>query len=77
MLLEMLVLGSQALRTNLRFEFREAFGEGMDDGYRKEVIVDDETCELDILEGVVNEVYFCMRRALFRGGEGFLCLYAI
>ena len=49
----------------------------IEDSYRKQVIIDNETCLLDILDTAGQEEYSAMRDQYMRTGEGFLCAYAI
>lgn len=44
----------------------------MQDSYRKQVVIDGETCLLDILDTVGQEEYSAMRDQYMRTGEGFL-----
>ncbi|KAM5256073.1 GTPase NRas-like [Ctenodactylus gundi] len=46
------------------------------DSYRKQVVIDGETCLLDILDTAGLE-YSAMRDQYMRTGEGFLCVFAI
>ena len=49
----------------------------IEDSYRKQVTIDDETCLLDILDTAGQEEYSAMRDQYMRTGEGFLLIYAI
>jgi small GTP-binding protein len=49
----------------------------IEDSYRKQVTIDDETCLLDILDTAGQEEYSAMRDQYMRTGQGFLCVYAI
>ncbi|KAG8438059.1 hypothetical protein GDO86_008662 [Hymenochirus boettgeri] len=49
----------------------------IEDSYRKLVIINGETCLLDILDTAGQEEYSAMREYYMRTGEGFLCVYAI
>ncbi len=44
----------------------------IEDSYRKQVTIDDETCLLDILDTAGQEEYSAMRDQYMRTGEGFL-----
>uniref|UniRef100_A0AAX7V0M5 Zgc:55558 n=1 Tax=Astatotilapia calliptera TaxID=8154 RepID=A0AAX7V0M5_ASTCA len=48
-----------------------------EDSYRKQVVIDGETCLLDILDTAGQEEYSAMRDQYMRTGEGFLCVFAI
>lgn len=50
---------------------------GLQDSYRKQVVIDGETCLLDILDTAGQEEYSAMRDQYMRTGEGFLCVFAI
>ena len=45
--------------------------------YRKQVVIDGETCLLDILDTAGQEEYSAMRDQYMRTGEGFLLVFAI
>jgi len=49
----------------------------IEDSYRKQVVIDDETCLLDILDTAGQEEYSAMRDQYMRTGQGFLLIYAI
>jgi len=49
----------------------------IEDSYRKQVTIDDETCLLDILDTAGQEEYSAMRDQYMRTGQGFLCVYSI
>ncbi|XP_035108428.1 GTPase NRas isoform X1 [Callithrix jacchus] len=49
----------------------------LEDSYRKQVVIDGETCLLDILDTAGQEEYSAMRDQYMRTGEGFLCVFAI
>lgn len=49
----------------------------LQDSYRKQVVIDGETCLLDILDTAGQEEYSAMRDQYMRTGEGFLCVFAI
>ncbi|KAI1230932.1 hypothetical protein IHE44_0008366, partial [Lamprotornis superbus] len=52
-------------------------GRVLQDSYRKQVVIDGETCLLDILDTAGQEEYSAMRDQYMRTGEGFLCVFAI
>lgn len=54
-----------------------SFPPGLQDSYRKQVVIDGETCLLDILDTAGQEEYSAMRDQYMRTGEGFLCVFAI
>jgi len=49
----------------------------IEDSYRKQVEIDQETCLLDILDTAGQEEFSAMRDQYMRTGQGFLCVYAI
>lgn len=57
--------------------FFEFYDPTIEDSYRKQVIIDDETCLLDILDTAGQEEYSAMRDQYSRSGEGFLMVYSI
>lgn len=48
-----------------------------EDSYRKQVVIDGETCLLDILDTAGQEEYSAMRDQYMRTGEGFLLVFAV
>jgi small GTP-binding protein len=57
--------------------FIDEYDPTIEDSYRKQVVVDGETCLLDILDTAGQEEYSAMRDQYMRTGEGFLCVFAI
>merc|ERR1711935_1257800 len=57
--------------------FIDEYDPSIEDSYRKQVTIDDETCLLDILDTAGQEEYSAMRDQYMRTGEGFLCVYSI
>lgn len=49
----------------------------IEDSYRKQVMVDDETCLLDVLDTAGQEDFRDMRDSYMRTGQGFLLAYSI
>ena len=49
----------------------------LEDSYRKQVVIDGETCLLDILDTAGQEEYSAMRDQYMRTGEGFLLVFAV
>lgn len=49
----------------------------IEDSYRKQVEIDQETCLLDILDTAGQEEFSAMRDQYMRTGQGFLCVYSI
>jgi GTPase KRas len=57
--------------------FIEEYDPTIEDSYRKQTVLDNETCLLDILDTAGQEEYSAMRDSYMRSGQGFLCVYAI
>merc|ERR1712072_1236858 len=71
-------VGKSALTIQLiQNNFIEEYDPTIEDSYRKQVTIDDETCLLDILDTAGQEEYSAMRDQYMRTGQGFLCTYAI
>eukprot|EP00744_Colponema_vietnamica_P009050 GILI01012885.1.p2 GENE.GILI01012885.1~~GILI01012885.1.p2 ORF type:complete len:202 (-),score=74.52 GILI01012885.1:90-650(-) len=71
-------VGKSALTIQLiQNHFVDEYDPTIEDSYRKQVIIDQETCLLDILDTAGQEEYSAMRDQYMRTGEGFLCVYAI
>jgi GTPase KRas len=71
-------VGKSALTIQLiQNQFIDEYDPTIEDSYRKQVSIDDETCLLDILDTAGQEEYSAMRDSYMRTGQGFLCTYAI
>jgi len=71
-------VGKSALTIQLiQNHFLDEYDPTIEDSYRKQVIIDEETCLLDILDTAGQEEYSAMRDQYMRTGEGFLCVYSI
>ena len=71
-------VGKSALTIQLiQNHFIDEYDPTIEDSYRKQVTIDDETCLLDILDTAGQEEYSAMRDSYMRTGQGFLCTYAI
>ena len=57
--------------------FIDEYDPTIEDSYRKQVTIDDETCLLDILDTAGQEEYSAMRDQYMRTGQGFILVYAI
>lgn len=57
--------------------FVDEYDPTIEDSYRKQVTIDDETCLLDLLDTAGQEEYSAMRDQYMRTGQGFVMLYAI
>merc|ERR1712137_591409 len=71
-------VGKSALTIQLiQNHFIDEYDPTIEDSYRKQVTIDDETCLLDILDTAGQEEYSAMGDQYMRTGQGFLCTYAI
>ena len=61
----------------LNHSFIDEYDPTIEDSYRKQVVVDGETCLLDILDTAGQEEYSAMRDQYMRTGEGFLLVFAV
>eukprot|EP00127_Corallochytrium_limacisporum_P000524 Clim_evm26s15 gene=Clim_evmTU26s15 len=71
-------VGKSAMTIQLvQNHFVDEYDPTIEDSYRKQTTVDDETCLLDILDTAGQEEYSAMRDQYMRTGEGFLLIYSI
>jgi len=71
-------VGKSALTIQLiQNQFVTEYDPTIEDSYRKQVTIDEETCLLDILDTAGQEEYSAMRDQYMRSGQGFLCVYSI
>ena len=71
-------VGKSALTIQLiQNHFVEEYDPTIEDSYRKQVVIDGETCLLDILDTASQEEYSAMRDQYMRTGEGFLIVFAV
>ncbi|XP_021077476.1 GTPase HRas-like [Mus pahari] len=71
-------LGKSALTIQLiQNYFVDEYDPTIADSYRKQVVIDGETCLLDILDTTGQEEYSAMWDQYMQTGEGFLCIFAI
>jgi len=71
-------VGKSALTIQLiQNHFIDEYDPTIEDSYRKQVTIDEETCLLDILDTAGQEEYSAMRDQYMRTGQGFLCVYGI
>jgi len=57
--------------------FVEEYDPTIEDSYRKQVVIDNKTCFLDVLDTAGQEEYSAMRDQYMRTGEGFLLIYSV
>lgn len=71
-------VGKSALTIQLiQNHFIDEYDPTIEDSYRKQVTIDNETSLLDILDTAGQEEYSAMRDQYMRTGQGFLLVYAI
>merc|ERR1712054_192821 len=71
-------VGKSALTIQLiQNHFVDEYDPTIEDSYRKQVTIDNETSVLDILDTAGQEEYTAMRDQYMRKGHGFLFVYAI
>ncbi|KAJ3439663.1 ras-like protein rasd [Anaeramoeba flamelloides] len=71
-------VGKSALTIQLvQNHFVDVYDPTIEDSYRRQVVIDEETCLLDILDTAGQEEYSAMRDSYMREGEGFLVVFAI
>jgi len=71
-------VGKSAITIQLiQNHFVEEYDPTIGDSYRKQVVIDGETCLLDILDTAGQEEYSAMRDQYMRTGEGFLLVFAL
>ena len=71
-------VGKSALTIQfIQNHFVEEYDPTIEDSYRKQAVIDGETCLLDILDTAGQEEYSAMRDQYMRTGEGFLCVFAV
>ena len=71
-------VGKSALTIQLiQNNFVDEYDPTIEDSYRKQSTIDDQSCMLHILDTAGQEEYSAMRDQYMRTGEGFLCVYSI
>lgn len=71
-------VGKTATVTQFVFShFVETYDPTLEDGYRKQCVVDDETCMLELLDTAGQEEYTALRDQWIRNSEGLLIMYSI
>ncbi|KAH7047912.1 small G-protein Ras2 [Linnemannia elongata] len=83
MLYKLVVLGDGGVgKTALTIQlclnhFVETYDPTIEDSYRKQVVIDDQSCVLEVLDTAGQEEYTALRDQWIRDGEGFLLVYSI
>jgi len=71
-------VGKSALTVQMvQNHFISSYDPTIEDSYRKQTVIDDETCLLDILDTAGQEEFSCMRDQYMRNSHGFLLVFAI
>lgn len=71
-------VGKTALTIQLCLNhFVETYDPTIEDSYRKQVVIDDEPCVLEVLDTAGQEEYTALRDQWIRDGEGFVLVYSI
>ncbi|KAK9711865.1 RAS1 protein [Basidiobolus ranarum] len=71
-------VGKSALTIQfIQSHFVDEYDPTIEDSYRKQCVIDDETAMLDVLDTAGQEEYNAMREQYMRTGEGFLLIYSI
>ena len=71
-------VGKSALTIQLiQNQFVPAYDPTIEDSYKKQVVIDKETCFLDILDTAGQEEFQAMRDQYMREREGFLIVFAV
>ncbi|RIA96954.1 putative small G-protein Ras2 [Glomus cerebriforme] len=83
MLYKLVVLGDGGVdKTALTIQlclnhYVETYDPIIEDSYRKQVVIDDQPCVLEVLDTAGQEEYTALRDQWIRDGEGFLLVYSI
>ncbi|KAI9313373.1 ras-like protein 3 [Dichotomocladium elegans] len=71
-------VGKSALTIQfIQSHFVDEYDPTIEDSYRKQTVIDDETALLDVLDTAGQEEYSAMREQYMRNGEGFILVYSI
>ncbi|KAJ2156870.1 RAS2 protein [Coemansia sp. RSA 552] len=71
-------VGKTALTIQLCLNhFVETYDPTIEDSYRKQVVIDEQPCILEVLDTAGQEEYTALRDQWIRDGEGFLLVYSI
>ncbi|KXN68515.1 ras-like protein [Conidiobolus coronatus NRRL 28638] len=61
----------------IRSQFVEEYDPTIEDSYNKQCVIDQEVCDLEILDTAGQEEYNAMRDQYIRSGHGFIIVYSI
>jgi len=71
-------VGKTALTIQLCLQhFVETYDPTIEDSYRKQAVIDNQACMLEVLDTAGQEEYTALRDQWIRDGEGFLLVYSI
>ncbi|KAI5300444.1 hypothetical protein KEM56_002455 [Ascosphaera pollenicola] len=71
-------VGKTALTIQLCLNhFVETYDPTIEDSYRKQVVIDGQSCMLEVLDTAGQEEYIALRDQWIRDGEGFILVYSI
>ncbi|KAG8532593.1 Ras GTPase [Bacidia gigantensis] len=71
-------VGKTALTIQLCLNhFVETYDPTIEDSYRKQVVIDSQSCMLEVLDTAGQEEYTALRDQWIRDGEGFILVYSI
>ncbi|KAL9057781.1 MAG: hypothetical protein Q9162_002122 [Coniocarpon cinnabarinum] len=71
-------VGKTALTIQLCLNhFVETYDPTIEDSYRKQVVIDNQSCMLEVLDTAGQEEYTALRDQWIRDGEGFVLVYSI
>ncbi|KAG1473778.1 hypothetical protein G6F56_000754 [Rhizopus delemar] len=71
-------VGKSALTLQYMYgDFVEEYDPTKADSYRKKVDLDNQECQIDILDTAGQEEYAAIRDNYYRSGEGFICVFSV
>lgn len=71
-------VGKTALTIQLCLQhFVETYDPTIEDSYRKQAVIDDQACMLEVLDTAGQEEYTALRDQWIRDGEGFILVYSV
>ncbi|KAG0361820.1 small GTPase superfamily [Gamsiella multidivaricata] len=71
-------VGKSALTLQYMYgDFVEEYDPTKADSYRKKVTLDQQDCQIDILDTAGQEEYAAIRDNYYRSGEGFICVFSL
>lgn len=71
------VRGQLTVRQLCLNHFVETYDPTIEDSYRKQVVIDQQSCMLEVLDTAGQEEYTALRDQWIRDGEGFVLVYSI